>query len=289
MEWKTEITEMIGCKYPIILGAFGGYDNKELTAAISQAGGCGILTAKVYENENELKDAIQYVKKHTTNPFGINFSVSRKKNMEPLFIRYLDIAEEEGVNTIITAAYRVKNLGKQIKDKGINWIHKATTMQHAISGEKMGADAVILTGLEGGGLKNPKQNTLFINLVNANRLLKVPFIASGGISDGKGMVASLILGAQAVHICTAFLPTIESPIPDDWKQKIIHTDCFDPIFIEQVLHFDSDKPQYTDMSMAIGNIDKIMSVKDVIKNWIEEAEVILKKLKSYKDLIDFSL
>jgi nitronate monooxygenase len=289
MRWKTTITEMIGCKYPIILGAFGGYDNKELTAAISEAGGCGILTAKVYENENELRDAIQYVKKQTTNPFGINFSVSRKKNMEPLFIRYLDIAEEEGVNTIITAAYRVKNLGKQIKDKGINWIHKATTMKHAISGEKMGADAVILTGLEGGGLKNPNQNTLFINLVNANRLLKVPFIASGGISDGKGMVASLILGAQAVHICTAFLPTIESPIPDDWKQKIIHTDCNDPAFIEQVLHFDSDKPQYTDMSMAIGTIDKIMSVKDVIKNMIEEAEIILKKLKSYKDLIDFSL
>jgi NAD(P)H-dependent flavin oxidoreductase YrpB (nitropropane dioxygenase family) len=160
-------------------------------------------------------------------------------------------------------------------------------MKHAISGEKMGADAVILTGLEGGGLKNPNQNTLFINMVNANRLLKVPFIGSGGISDGKGMLAALILGAKAVHVCTAFLPTIESPVPDDWKQKIIDTDCFDPTFMEQVLHFDSDKPQYTDMSMAIGTIDKILSVKDVIKSMIKEAEEILINMRKNEDIFNF--
>jgi NAD(P)H-dependent flavin oxidoreductase YrpB (nitropropane dioxygenase family) len=169
------------------------------------------------------------------------------------------------------------------------WIHKATTMRHAISAEKMGADAIILTGLEGGGLKNPQQNTLLINMVNAKKFLKKPVIASGGISDGKGMLAALVLGAQAVHMCTAFLPTIESPIPEVWKRQIIKANCFDPDFIAQVLHFKSNRPQYTDMSMAIPNIDNFITVEELINHMISEAENLLKKLNINNDeLVDFT-
>ncbi len=288
MKWKTTITEMIGCKYPIILGAFARYDNKNLTAAISQSGGFGVLTATAYENEDALRQAIQHVKRITNNPFGINFSVDKDVKPGHPFYRYLEIAEEEGVNTIITAAFRAENLGKKIKEKGMIWIHKATTMRHAISGERVGANAIILTGLEGGGFKNPKQNTLLINLVNAKRLLKKPLIASGGISDGKGMLGALILGAQAVHMCTAFLPTKESPIPMLWKNKIIDTDCFNPNFIDHVLHFESNKPRYTDVSMAAGIINKVISAEELIKQMIQDAEKIIKKLKTNNDILDFS-
>lgn len=280
---------MIGCQYPIILGAFAGYDNKDLTAAISKAGGFGVLTASSYETEDEFRDAIQYVKKITTNPFGINFSVDSNVKPSHPFYRYLEIAEEEGIKTIITAAFKAENLGIKIKEKAMWWIHKATTMRHALSAEKMGADALILTGLEGGGLKNPQQNTLLINMVNAKKFLKKPVIASGGICDGKGMLAALILGAQAVHMCTAFLSTIESPIPEVWKRQIINANCFDPEFIEKVLHFKSNKPQYTDISMAIPNVDRIITVEELINHIISEAEDILKNLNINNDkLIDFS-
>lgn len=280
---------MIGCQYPIILGAFAGYDNKDLTAAISKAGGVGVLTASSYETEDEFRDAIQYVKKNTTNPFGINFSVDSNVKPSHHFYRYLEIAEEEGIKTIITAAFKAENLGSKIKEKAMWWIHKATTMRHALSAEKMGADALILTGLEGGGLKNPQQNTLLINMVNAKKFLKKPVIASGGICDGKGMLAALILGAQAVHMCTAFLSTIESPIPEVWKRQIINANCFDPEFIKKILHFKSNKPQYTDMSMAIPNVDRFITVKELINHMISEAEDILKNLKINNDkLIDFS-
>jgi len=280
---------MIGCQYPIILGAFAGYDNKDLTAAISKAGGVGILTASFYESENEFRDAIQHVKKITTNPFGINFSVDSNVTPGHPFYRYLEIAKEGGIKTIITAAFKAENLGSKIKEKEMVWIHKATTMKHALSAEKMGADAIILTGLEGGGLKNPQQNTFLINMVNANKLLKKPIIASGGICDGKGMLAALILGAQAVHMCTAFLPTIESPIPEVWKRQIINANCFAPDFIEKVLHFKSNRPQYTDMSMAIPHIDKMITVEELINQMVSEAEHILKNLNLNNDeLIDFS-
>ena len=116
---------MIGCRYPIMLGAFGGYDNKELTAAISQAGGFGILTAGSYKNVSEFRMAIKFVKKKTANPFGINFSVDNDVKIGHPFYKFLNIAEEEGIKTVISAAYKAENLGRKIKEKDMNWIHKA--------------------------------------------------------------------------------------------------------------------------------------------------------------------
>ena len=161
-------------------------------------------------------------------------------------------------------------------------------MRHAIFGEKMGADAIILTGLEGGGFKNPKQNTLFINMVNADKILNIPIIASGGISNGKGMLMALISGAQAVHLCTAFLATEESPIGNNWKQNILDADCFDPEIIEKICHFESIQPKAASFSLAAGTIDKIISAEELINNIVNEAETLLKNLGFHQDLIDFN-
>ncbi|TFF89065.1 MAG: nitronate monooxygenase [Promethearchaeota archaeon] len=282
MNWNTRITEMIGSAYPIILGAFAGFDNSRLTGAISDAGGFGVLTASAYKNKDEFQSAIGNVKKITKEPFGVNFSSPEDIKSGHIFYDFVDIAKDEGIKTLITAASRIEKFGKYIKDSGQNWIHKATIMKHAISGERMGADAVILTGLEGGGLKNPKQNTFLINLENVKKYIKVPFIASGGISTGKSLLAALILGADAVHICTAFLATTESPISEKWKQRIIKTDCFDPDFIQKVCHFETPNPKYTDMSMSVGTISKKISARELINNIINEAEELLKSFKSIK-------
>ena len=287
MKWKTKITEMLGCEYPIILGAFAGYDDSELTAAVSRAGGFGILTASFFRTADEFRDAIQRIKQMTTNPFGINFSIDKEITPDHPFYKYLEIANDEGVKTIITAAYKVDQFGKKAKEYGMNWIHKVTVMKHGLKGVDMGADAIILTGLEGGGLKNPKQNTLFVNMVNANQILKLPFIASGGISDGRGMLAALILGAQAVHLCTAFLATKESPIPSDWKEQLINADCFDPKVIRKVCHFESDRPKYVPYSMAVGTINKIVSAEELIRKIVTEAEEVLKIIGFKEDTISF--
>jgi len=287
LEWKTKITEMIGCKYPILLGAFAGYDNSELTAAISKAGGFGILTASFFQGDDHFRNAIIRIKKITDKPFGINFSAGSNIHQTHPFYRYLEICNEEGIKTIITAAAKIEEFGKKCQEYGMNWIHKVTTMKHALSGVKMGADAIILTGLEGGGLKNPKQNTLLINMVNINRLGNIPVIASGGISTGRGMLASLILGAQAVHLCTAFLATYESPIQDSYKQKLIESDCFEPKIIQQVCHFETERPKYTDLSMSVGTINRITTAEVLIRNIINEAEETLKNLGFQSDRISF--
>ena len=108
MKWKTNTTEMIGCKYPIILGAFAGYDDTKLTAAVSKAGGFGILTASYFKSEHEFKNAILKIKKITNNPFGVNFTSSAKIELTHPFYRYLEILNEEGIKTIITAAAKIE-------------------------------------------------------------------------------------------------------------------------------------------------------------------------------------
>jgi len=292
MKWKTKITEMIGCEYPIILGAFARHDNTKLVAAISKAGGVGILTGSYFKKDDRFRNALREIKNSTSNPFGVNFSPNTprdfQKDLGQLFSQQLEIAKEEQIKTIITVGPKVEIIGKKIKEYGMTWIHKATTMRHAIYGEKMGADAIILTGLEGGGFKNPKQNTLFINMVNARRLLKVPIIASGGISNGRGVLGALTMGAQAVHMCTAFLATAESPISEEWKQKIINIDCFDPEILNEILHFDLGKMKGTAYSLAAGTIDKIISAEELVNNIILEAETMLKKLGFREDFIDFT-
>ncbi|MBD3227614.1 MAG: hypothetical protein GF329_05440 [Candidatus Lokiarchaeota archaeon] len=279
MNWNTRITEMIGSRYPVLLGAFAGFDNSKLTGSISEAGGFGVLTASAYTDIDEFQSAIENVKKITNEPFGVNFSSPEDIKSGHIFYDFVDIAKDEGIKTLITAAARIEKFGNYIKDSGLNWIHKATIIKHAVSGERMGADAVILTGLEGGGLKNPKQNTFLINLENAKEHINVPLIASGGISTGKSLLAALILGADAVHICTAFLATEESPISEKWKRKIIKTDCFDPDFIQKVCHFETPNPKYTDMSMSVGTVNKIISARELVENIIEEAETTLKTFK----------
>jgi nitronate monooxygenase len=292
MKWKTKITEMVECEYPIMLGAFAGFDNAQLTAVISKVGGFGVLTGSSFKEEEKLRNAINKIKNITNNPFGINLSPNTppdfRKDLYELFGKQFEVARKENIKTIITVGPKVEIIGKKIKDNGMNWIHKATTMRHAVFGEKNGADAVILTGLEGGGFKNPKQNTLFVNMVNAHRLLKVPIIASGGISNGRGMLGALTMGAQAVHMCTAFLATAESPVNDNWKQNIIDADCFDPEMIKEMLHFESDMMKGTSFSLAAGTINKMITVKDLIKNIIGEAELILKSLGFQGDIINFA-
>ena len=125
-------------------------------------------------------------------------------------------------------------------------------------------------------------------MVNAERLLKTPIIASGGISSGKGMLMALIAGAQAVHLCTAFLATEESPIADNWKQNIIDADCFDPELIKKICHFESDQPKASPFSLAAGPINKIISVEELVNDIIIEAESLLKNLGFQDNLIDFT-
>lgn len=281
MKWKTRITNLVGIKYPFIMGAFAGVGKAEFTASFSNAGGLGILTAINYDSPEKFREAINKTFNITDKPFGVNFSimppsmaarVPRPRN-EDYYLEFMDVAIEEGIKICTTSAYRSDVIGKKFKSRGGIWFHKCTLLKHAISAENLGADGITLVGLEGTGFKNPIQNTTLVNITMARKLLKIPVIAAGGIGNTRGFLAAIAMGAEAVCFGTAIIATKECPASDSYKKRLINQDIFDEAFYNQIYHHQlKDKSIW---SMAAGHIDEVLSIKDFLDGMSTEAEKIL--------------
>ncbi|TFF88877.1 MAG: nitronate monooxygenase [Promethearchaeota archaeon] len=281
MIWKTRITEMMGTRYPIIMGAFAGLGRAVFAAPFSNAGGLGILTAINFRDVKRFEEELDKMNYLTNEPFGVNFTLAppelQRKNpkapTEKTYMEYLDIAVEKGVKIFTTSAYQAKKLGRKIHDKNCYWFHKCATLEHAISAEKAGADVITIVGIEGTGFKNPLQNSTLVNITMAKRLLKTPIIAAGGIGDSRGFLAALAMGAEAVCFGTAIMATEECPASKKFKERMINQDIFDEEYYKQIYHHQlKDKSIW---SMASGHIDEVVPMKKFIHDIIEGAEKIL--------------
>jgi len=273
------------------MGAFALLGRAEFAAAFSNAGGFGIITALNFRTNEEFRAELTKMKDLTDKPWGVNFSVMPpyvgekrgKGRDEQSYLEFTDIAIEMGVKIGATSAYQAPIIGKKLHDAGCYWFHKCATMKHALSAEKLGADAVTIVGLEGTGFKNPFQNTTLVNMTMARKLLKIPMIAAGGIGDARGFLGCLAMGADAVCFGSAIIPTKESPATDFWKSKVIRQDIYDEKFYKKIFHLElRDSPI---ASMAAGHCDEILSLKDFIQGKIiKNAEQILKSWGFDKDV-----
>jgi len=284
MEWKTNITEMLGCKYPIIQGAFAGIGKADLAAPVSEAGGFGIITGHNFKTAELLREEIHRAREMTKNNFGINFTIIPPRFNEAHYKDMVEVVIDEGIGTVFTSAYKAKNIGERLHSGGVNWIHKCATMKHAISACSHGVDAVVIVGIEGTGFKNPKQNTTLVNMVMANRTIDVPFIAAGGIGDAHGLLGALGMGAEAVYLGTSFMSVKECPTSEKFKERMIDQDCFDEEFYSKIYHHearDSGVP-----SMAVGTIEEVLSAKELIDGIISESEKILRGWGFTGDCLD---
>jgi NAD(P)H-dependent flavin oxidoreductase YrpB (nitropropane dioxygenase family) len=216
MEWKTRVTELLGCKYPILEGAFAGFGNWQFAAAVAETGAHGLITASVSRTPERLQEDIKRCRDATDGSFGVNFTLTGSAPFEEM----LEVCIEEGV-PIETAAYKPDALAPRIKEAGLKWIHKSARVKDAIHAEELGADAVIVVGLEGTGFKSPEQLPTMITTIWALRELKVPFIAAGGIGDAHGFLGALGMGADGVMMGTAFMATKECPVKDTVKEAIV--------------------------------------------------------------------
>ncbi|MCP4607151.1 MAG: nitronate monooxygenase, partial [Planctomycetes bacterium] len=190
MNWKTRITEMFGIQYPIVEGAMVGLGSVELAVAVSEAGGLGMVNALTLRTPERLREAIHKVRYSTNKPFAFNFSPTMDKTLLPM----LDVAIEEKVPVIETAGSHAIDFGEKIKHGDLLWIHKAYTVKHALKAEQDGADAVVMMGVEGAGLKNPTMLTTFVTIPLAVQKLKIPIIAAGGIGNARTFLGALALG-----------------------------------------------------------------------------------------------
>jgi len=152
VEWKTWVTEKLGCKYPIIQGAYGGFGTSAIAVPVSEAGGLGIITAGALRTPEALREDIRRAKSLTDKPFAVNLSMGI-----PNVDEMRDVIIEEGVKIVFTAVYNAEQHGKRFHEAGITWIHKVATVKHAAAAERHGVDAVVIVGLEGAGHKSPIQ------------------------------------------------------------------------------------------------------------------------------------
>lgn len=216
MYWKTRITDLLGCKYPILQGAFAGFGNWEFAASVANTGAHGMLTASVSGTPEKLKEDIRRCREATEGTFSVNFTLSHSLPWNEM----LEVCIEERV-PLETAAYKPDDLVMSIKEAGLPWIHKAARVKDAMRAAKLGADAVIIVGLEGTGFKSQEQLPTMPSLVWTLREIEVPVIAAGGIGDARGLLGALGMGAEGIMMGTAFMATKECPLNERMKETIV--------------------------------------------------------------------
>ena len=217
----SHLLELLGSRYPIIQGPIGHLNSPKLVAAICEAGGFGMLALGFIKDPEEAIRLVREVRELTGKPFGANIMI-----MNPVHEKLLEILADGGVKTITTSAGSPKSIYPKIHALGMKGVHVALSVAQAVKAEDAGADGVVASGLESGGLRspNPESSTMvFVPMVVDH--VKIPVVAAGGIADSRGYRAALVLGAQGVQLGTRLIVSEESPASAGWKQAII--DCAD--------------------------------------------------------------
>ena len=230
--FKTRITEMLDIQYPIIQGGMIWLSRAELAAAVSNAGGLGILSSITFPTARELREEIRKTKGLTDKPFGVNFPIFPTTRPIEGIEKYIDAAIEEGVKIAETSGQSPEPYMKQFKDGGVKVIHKVPAVRFAQTAERIGVDAVVIFGCEGGGHVGLDSVTSLVLIPRVADSVKIPIIAAGGFGDARGFVAALALGAEAVLMGTRFMASKESPAHPKIKDYLVRARETDTMLIE---------------------------------------------------------
>ena len=223
MAIKTRITELLGIEAPIVQGGMMWVGRAELAAAVSNAGGLGILTALTQPTPDDLRREIDRCRTMTDKPFGVNLTILPSVNPPP-YAEYRKAIIDSGVKIVETAGHKPQEHVDDFKGHGIIVVHKCTAVRHGVSAAQMGVDAISIDGFECAGHPGEDDIPGLILIPAAADRIKIPMLASGGFGDGRGLVAALALGAEGINMGTRFCATREAPIHDNVKQFIVSND-----------------------------------------------------------------
>ncbi|MBH1998107.1 MAG: nitronate monooxygenase [Sphingomonadaceae bacterium] len=223
MAINTRITKMLGIEHPIVQGGMMWVGRAELAAAVSNAGGLGILTALTQPTPDALRQEIDRCRSMTDKPFGVNLTILPSVSPPP-YAEYRKAIIDSGVKIVETAGHKPQEHVDHFKEHGITVLHKCTAVRHALSAERMGVDIISIDGFECAGHPGEDDIPGLVLIPAAADKVKVPMLASGGIGDGRGLAAALALGAEGINMGTRFCATVEAPIHDAVKQFIVAND-----------------------------------------------------------------
>ena len=223
MTLKTRITELLGIEYPIVQGGMMWVGRAELAAAVSNAGGLGILTALTQPSPDALRREIERCRTMTDKPFAVNLTILPSVSPPP-YAEYRKAIIDSGIRIVETAGHNPREHVEDFKSHGIIVLHKCTAVRHALSAERMGVDVISIDGFECAGHPGEDDVPGLVLIPAAADKVKVPMLASGGIGDARGLVAALALGADGINMGTRFCATVEAPIHERVKQLLVSND-----------------------------------------------------------------
>ena len=223
---KTRITELFGIEHPIIQGGMHYVGFAELAAAVSNAGGLGIITGLTQKTPQDLAREIKRCHEMTDKPFGVNLTFLPVMTA-PDYPGYISAIIDGGIKVVETAGRNPQDHLPRLKDAGVKIIHKCTSVRHSLKAEAIGCDAVSVDGFECGGHPGEDDIPNMILLPRAAEELKIPFVASGGMADARSLVASLAMGADGMNMGTRFMVTKEAPIHENVKRAILEASELD--------------------------------------------------------------
>ena len=209
------ITQLFNIKYPIIQGGMIWNSGYKLASAVSNAGGLGLIGAGSMYPE-VLRDHIQKCKKATDKPFGVNVPM-----LYPNLEEIMQIIVEEGVKIVFTSAGNPKTWTAYLKEKGITVVHVVSSSKFALKAQEAGVDAVVAEGFEAGGHNGREETTTFTLIPMVRENITIPLIAAGGIANGHGILAAMILGADGVQLGSRFAASVESSAHENFKKTIV--------------------------------------------------------------------
>ncbi|MBA4227797.1 MAG: nitronate monooxygenase [Hyphomonas sp.] len=224
---KTRITDMLGIEKPIIQAAMGWIARSQLSSAVSNAGGMGIIETSSGELD-AIREEIRKMKTLTGKPFGVNVAQA--------FVRDPDIIPfiiDQGVKFVTTSAGDPMKYTATLKEAGLTVFHVVPSLAGAMRAIEAGVDGLIVEGGEGGGFKNPKDVASMVLIPQVCEAVDVPVVAAGGITDGRSMAAAFALGAEGVLMGTRILSSAESPVHPNWKDAIVKADATDTVFLNR--------------------------------------------------------
>ena len=259
---KTRITELLNIQYPVIQGGMMWVGRAELAAAVSNAGGLGILTALTQPTPEDLGEEIKRCRTMTDKPFGVNITILPAIDPPP-YEEYVKVIIENGVTIVETAGRSPEPFMPAFKAAGIKIIHKCTSVRHAIKAEKVGCDAVSVDGFECAGHPGEDDVTNLVLLPAAFAKLSIPMVASGGIGNGRQMAAAMALGAEAINMGTRFVATKEAPVHHNVKQALVSHGERDTRLIMRTL-------RNTERVLHNPTVDKVLEIESRGNTRIED-------------------
>ena len=289
-----DISELLGSRYPLIQGAMGVISNPEMVAAVSEAGGYGLLATAFQSDPEALKDQVRAVRKLTDKPFGVNLMA-----MNPLSVSFAEVLADLGIGAITTSGGSPKEIVPILKDRGVKILHVVATVDNAIKAEKAGVDAIIAEGTESGGIQGVKGASTMVLVPMVVDAVNIPVIAAGGIGDSRGYRAAFSLGAKGVQVGTRFIASKECNAHDTYKKSLINGKETDTLLIDRgrirvrvirtpLAEELTENPTDEAFSEVSGSLEDAWISGNLTANTLPSGEIagMIKGVKSVREIIE---